>query len=110
LGIGIAYGEAEFAYFPGKAEGVVYTPVGETVNLAARLESIAGKYYEFETGKQELASIVVSGTVLDQVKEDFRCEKYEPTFVRGIQFPQRIGGVLGPKRRRKSGSASASEV
>ena len=98
LGIGIAYGGAEFARFYGKREGPSPTIVGEVVNLASRLEGIAGKEHELPTGKRKLPSILISGTVFEQIsstKELPYCEDFkEPIELKGIAFPQRAFGIV----------------
>ena len=75
LGIGLSTGEAAAALL-GSEERLEYTLVGDTVNLAARLQQWA-----------EAGEIILSQATYDALKEPPDAEKMEPATVKGRQAP-----------------------
>lgn len=98
LGIGLTYGEAEFARFYGRREGPSSTVVGDTVNLAARLEKRAGKEYPFPDGPMRLSPILASQPLFNHVgpaAQEIQYEEYGAIKLEGLDPPQRAVGILG---------------
>jgi adenylate cyclase len=85
VGFGIATGEVMCGVFgsPRKKE---YTALGVAVNLAARLENLAGE-----------GQILICGETALLVREAVRMEKVERLQVRGFARPPEIFSVLGRK-------------
>jgi adenylate cyclase len=75
LGIGLSTGEAAAALL-GSEERLEYTLVGDTVNLAARLQQWA-----------EAGEIILSQATFEALKEPPDAEKMEPALVKGRQAP-----------------------
>ncbi len=71
VGIGISYGEAVVGNI-GSKERLEYTVIGDSVNLAARLESIA-----------KGGEILVSSDVFESVKDKVLVEKLPPIKIKG---------------------------
>lgn len=71
VGIGISYGEAVVGNI-GSKERLEYTVIGDSVNLAARLESMA-----------KGGEILISSEVYENVKGNVIAEKLPPTKVKG---------------------------
>jgi adenylate cyclase len=63
-----------------------YSVIGDTVNLAARLESVAGP-----------DEVIVSQMTYNQIKDKFRFEERQPVRVKGKEKPVKIYNVLGVK-------------
>lgn len=88
IGIGIASGSAVFGTFGSPKHKLMPTVLGDTVNLASRLE---GKTKE--TG----GVIIISHETYELVKEDFQVRPLGAVPVRGKSEPQPIYEVLAPK-------------
>lgn len=71
VGIGISYGEAVVGNI-GSKERLEYTVIGDSVNLAARLESIA-----------KGGEILISSEVYENVKDKVVAEKLPPVKIKG---------------------------
>lgn len=84
IGIGINSGPVVFGSV-GARERMDFTSIGDTVNLAARLEG-ANKTY----GTKSL----VTEAVYDRVKDDFLCREVDLLAVKGKNVPARIYEVL----------------
>ena len=87
MGIGINTGEAVVGNI-GSPERVNYTCIGDTVNIAARLEKATR---EFDT------NILISSSTYQQVKEYFKCEKILDLKIKGKAEFMTVYDVL--KRR-----------
>jgi adenylate cyclase len=82
LGIGLSTGKVAAALL-GSEERLEYTLVGDTVNLAQRLQQLAG---EGETVASEATAAALSG---------FRLEPLEPSLVKGRATPVRPAKIVG---------------
>ena len=83
LGIGLSTGKVAAALL-GSEERLEYTLVGDTVNLAQRLQQLAG---EGETVASEATAAALTG---------FRLEPLEPSLVKGRETPVHPAKVVGP--------------
>lgn len=83
--IGINTGEAIVGNV-GSLDRMEYTAIGDTVNLAARLQAAAG-----------FNEVVINESVFAQVREQVECEPLEPFFVKGKEQPVRAYVVKGMK-------------
>lgn len=81
FGVGINSGYAVIGNI-GSEDRLDYTAIGDTVNLAARLESNA-----------KPGQVLISPDTYDRVKDQFICEKLEPIKVKGKEHPVQIYGV-----------------
>ncbi|MCD1654244.1 adenylate/guanylate cyclase domain-containing protein [Treponema zuelzerae] len=84
IGIGINSGPVVFGSV-GARERMDFTSIGDTVNLAARLEG-ANKAYGSKT--------LITETVWKQVREDFLCREMDVIAVKGKNEPVRIYEIL----------------
>ncbi len=82
VGIGINSGNVLLGSF-GSLQRIDYTAIGDNVNLAARLQSIAGK-----------GEILISESTYSKVKDKFKIEFVEETTVKGKLEKVKIYRVL----------------
>jgi class 3 adenylate cyclase/CheY-like chemotaxis protein len=83
IGIGINYGECILGNIGFKSK-MDYTIIGDTVNLASRLENLTKIYYH---------PLIVSEAVFEAVKEKFLFRKIDNVRVKGKDKPVGIYGV-----------------
>ncbi|RKX71473.1 hypothetical protein DRP53_01465 [candidate division WOR-3 bacterium] len=83
VGIGINFGEAVVGNI-GSKQRMDYTVVGDSVNLAQRLESIA-----------KGGEIIISEPVYQEIKDHFSCQPLPPVQVKGKREPVKIFRVVG---------------
>jgi adenylate cyclase len=89
-GVGINTGEAIVGTL-GSQQILQYTAIGDTVNLAARLESITKDYH---------ASIIISESTYEYVKDKFPTRGLGEVTVKGKSVPVKIFAVLPPDIRK----------
>ena len=88
IGIGIASGQAIFGTFGAPSRKVQPTVVGDTVNLAARLESLTKEY----------GPVLVSAPTFDDLGPEFECQFAGEVNVRGKALAQKIYLVKSVRR------------
>ena len=88
IGIGINSGEAVVG-FMGTERKMEYSALGDTVNLASRLETLTKEYH---------ASIIISQSVYDKVKDIVEVKALGEATVKGRSIKTTIYDVLGLKK------------
>jgi len=84
IGIGINTGQVVFGSM-GAKERMDFTSIGDTVNLAARLEG---------TNKEYATKTLITEAVYEKVKDSFLCREIDLMTVKGKTQPVRIYEVL----------------
>jgi class 3 adenylate cyclase len=85
IGIGVNTGPLVAGNL-GSIQRMDYSVIGDTVNVAARLESVAGP-----------DEVIISQTTRDQIGDVFNLEKREEVRVKGKEKPIQIYNVIGLK-------------
>ena len=90
IGIGIASGEAIFGTFGAPGRKVAPTVLGDTVNLAARLESASKEY----------GPILVSRATFEMLGQEFITRFAGEVAIKGKAAPQRVYAIEGVTREK----------